>query len=103
MRIATIALVLVALPAFGGAVSTAGETLKKTMEWCGKGTKMPEKVCECVGERAEAELNERQQRFFIAMISKNKADQDRLRGDMTVNELTQVAMLATTAPQNCER
>ncbi|MCC2110943.1 MAG: hypothetical protein KDJ16_02800 [Hyphomicrobiales bacterium] len=101
MRILTIALFLAAQPVFGGIPAQAGETAEQAVEWCGKSTNMPDEICACIGRRAESDLNAKQQRFFIAMVSKNKAEQDALRGDMTVNEMTEVAMFATTSPQKC--
>ncbi|MCC2113852.1 MAG: hypothetical protein KDJ16_17580, partial [Hyphomicrobiales bacterium] len=70
MRILTVALCLAALPACGGTSVLAGETADQAVMWCGKSTNMPEEICACIGRRAESDLNAKQQRFFIAMVSK---------------------------------
>ena len=45
--------------------------------------------CECIGDRAEADLNDNQQAFMYAHATKNTAEAQRLQGVMTIDEMTE--------------
>jgi len=59
------------------------------------------KGCECIADKAKTEFNEKQHAFFLAVITQDKAAQARWRGDLTVNELTQVGMRMGQMPGEC--
>jgi hypothetical protein len=44
--------------------------------------------CECIGDRAAADLNDNQQAFMYAHATKNTAEAQRLQGVMTIDEMT---------------
>ena len=81
--------------------SGAGESADIAVKSCLNELGLPAAACSCIGRRVESEFNAKQQKFFIAMITKNKPAMAAQKGDMTVNELTQVAMFMTTAPNDC--
>lgn len=81
--------------------SYAGETADIAVQSCLAELNLPAAACSCIGKRAEAEFNAKQQKFFIAMITKNKPAMAAQKGDITGNEMTQIAMFMTTAPNDC--
>lgn len=81
--------------------ASAGETAEIAVKSCLAELKLPQPACACIGKRVETEFNAKQQKFFIATITKNRQAIAEHRGGMTVNELTHVAMFMTTAPGDC--
>jgi hypothetical protein len=73
------------------------ETLRRE---CAAQLNLPPGGCDCIAGKA-GELNDNQQAFLAATFSKNQGVAATLRGQMTVDELTQAAMFATNAPQTC--
>ncbi len=62
---------------------------------------LSDSACTCIGEMAEADLNPKQQELVVAMVTKDEAASARLRGEMTVNEMTGAAEFMMNAPQTC--
>jgi len=67
---------------------------------CGTQLNLPAAACDCIATRA-GELSDEQQAFLAATVTKDEAATSSLRGQMTIEELTQVGMFMTSAPQNC--
>jgi hypothetical protein len=92
-------LVLASL-AFPALADTAAlETLRSE---CAAQLKLPPAACNCIVDRAAA-LNDNQQAFVAASVTKDEATAATLRGQMTIEELTQAGMFMTTSPQACAR
>ena len=84
-----------ALPAFADA--GALDTLRTE---CAAQLKLPPPACQCIVDKASS-LNDNQQAFVAAAVTKDEATTAALRGQMTVPELTEAAMFMTTSPQAC--
>ena len=92
---------LAATIAFTRAPAMAGETADTAIASCLQELNLPQPVCQCIGTRAESELSETEQAFFIAMITGDQAEAASLRGGMTVDEMTTVAAFMSGAPSSC--
>lgn len=57
--------------------------------------------CACIGDQAEDMLNDKQQELVVAMVTKNQAAADAVRGEMTMDEITGAANFMMSAPQLC--
>lgn len=68
---------------------------------CLKDLKLPNNVCACIGRRVEAELNPKQQKFFVAVVTRNAAAQAEMRKTLTGEEMSQIGAFVTSAPQRC--
>jgi len=68
---------------------------------CGEMSNMPEPICECIADRAQDDLNADAYAFFIAVITQNEAEQERLRATAAHDDLGAAAMFFTTAPGKC--
>jgi hypothetical protein len=84
-----------ALPAL--ADTQAVETLRAE---CAAQLKLPAAACDCIAAKA-AELTDNQQAFLAASVTKDEATAATLRGQMTIDELTQAGMFMATSPQAC--
>lgn len=69
---------------------------------CGVQLKLPPAACDCIAARA-GELNDNQQAFVAASVTKDEATAATLRGQMTIDELTQAGMFMATSPQACRQ
>ena len=67
---------------------------------CAAQLNLPPPACDCIVDKAAA-LNDNQQAFLAASVTKDQATADALRGQMTVQELTEAGMFMTTSPQAC--
>ena len=74
------------------------ETLEKQ---CHVQLKMSDGACACIGQRAEAELNAKQQEMIVAAVLKDQDAVARLRGEMTVDEMTKVGEFMMNVPGEC--
>jgi hypothetical protein len=92
-------LILFAAAAPGLALA-APEHLATIETECGTQLKMPPAACTCLKDKAAA-LNDGQQAFIAAVVSKDKPTQQDLTQGMTVQELTQAGMFMTNAPAQC--
>lgn len=68
---------------------------------CGEMSNMPQPICECIADRAQDDLNADAYAFFIAVITQNEAEQERLRATAAHDDLGAAAMFFTTAPGKC--
>lgn len=82
-------------------VPVAAGTAETLEAECHKQLSLNDEGCECIGERAEDELNEKQQAFVIAMVTDDKAAGAELQGKMTAEELTAAAEFMMSAPSDC--
>ena len=95
------------LAAVGGAMVLAVQAMPAVadnadvlVEECGKQLNLGPKGCACIGERS-ASLNDKQQQLVVAMVTKDQAASAKLRGSMTVDEMTGAAQFMMSAPQLC--
>ena len=79
----------------------AGETTDTAIASCLSVLNLPAATCTCIGERAEAELSDAEQDFFLAMITQNQTAADAMRGGMSLDQMTTVGTFMTNAPQQC--
>jgi hypothetical protein len=84
-----------ALPAYADA--QAVDTLRQE---CAAQLNLPATACACIAAKA-AELTDNQQAFLAASVTKDETAAAALRGQMTIDELTQAGMFMTTSPQAC--
>lgn len=91
----SVGLCVFAAPAFSD--SGALETVRSE---CATQLKLPAPACDCIVGKV-GELNENQQAFVAAMVTKDEATAAALRPQMGIDELTQVGMFMTSAPQAC--
>jgi hypothetical protein len=84
-----------------GVVAAWAGTAEVMESGCQTQLNMPDAVCACIGERAESELNPKQQELVVSMITKDQAASARLRGEMTVAEMTQAASWMVNTPKRC--
>lgn len=68
---------------------------------CGNTLKLPGGGCDCIADKATSEFKDQEFAFFMAVITDDKAAQAELRGAMTVEQLTHVAMRMTKMPAEC--
>lgn len=70
---------------------------------CGQTLNLPAGACDCIADKAMTEFNDAEFAFFLAAITGDGAAQARLRGEMSVNELTHVGMRMVNMPAECAR
>ncbi len=80
------------------AQSGAGETLEKE---CKAKLGLSDSACKCIGTKAEADLNEKQQALVVAIVTENDAEQAKLQADMTQDEMVTAGEFMTSAPGAC--
>jgi hypothetical protein len=95
IAIAGLVLAATASPAFADAAAI--ETLRTE---CAVQLNLPAPACDCIADKA-GEMNDDQQAFVAAAVTKDEATTAALRGQMTVADLTEAAMFMTTSPQAC--
>lgn len=88
--------------ALATSVFAASDHLATIERECGVQLGMSPAQCACLKGKASA-LNEGQQAFIAAVVSKDKATQQDLTQGMTVQELTEAGMFMTNAPAQCAR
>lgn len=62
---------------------------------------LSDSACTCIGTKAEAELNDKQQAMVVASVTKDKAGQAEAMAQMTQAEAVGAATFMTTAPDAC--
>ena len=82
----------------GAASAGTAETLEAE---CHLQLKLSDSGCTCMGQRAEAELNPKQQELVIAAVKKDQAAMTRAREGMAVDEMTQAGQWMMDAPGEC--
>jgi len=95
-------IVIFAVAAFPGLAVAAPEHLATVETECAAQLNMPPAVCACIKGKAEA-LNDSQQAFVVAALTKDKAMQQSLTQGMTMQELTEAGMFMTNAPGQCAK
>lgn len=82
-------------------VPVAAGTAETLEAECHKQLNLSDAGCECIGERAEDQLNDKQQALVVAMVTDNKATGTELQGQMTVEEMTEAMEFMRSAPSDC--
>ena len=85
-----------ALPAM--AVQADLDTVRKE---CGVQLNFSPAGCQCMVDAAGTQLNDVQQAFVAAQITKNTARIGQIQGQMTMDQMLQVATFMTKVPQVC--
>ena len=88
------------LCAFATPVFADAGALDTVRSECATQLNLPAPACDCIVGKV-SELNENQQAFVAAMVTKDEATAAALRPQMGIDELTQVGMFMTSAPQAC--
>lgn len=68
---------------------------------CKTQLKLSDSACKCIGTTAEADLNDTQQDFVVAAVTKNKARMQELQMKMSQEDALKAAQFMTTAPSAC--
>ena len=68
---------------------------------CKTQLKLSDSACKCIGTTAEADLNETQQDFVVAAVTKNKARMQEIQMKMSQDDALKAAEFMTTAPSAC--
>lgn len=68
---------------------------------CGTQLNLGTAGCNCIADTAADQLNDNQQALVAAMVTQNQPRADEVRGQMTLQEITQSAEFMVTAPQLC--
>lgn len=99
IRATTVAVGLILAASATSAFADAGALETLGVE-CAAQLNLPAPACACIVAKA-AELNDNQQAFLAASVTKDEATAATLRGEMTINELTEAGMFMATSPQAC--
>lgn len=91
---------------FAGAVMVFGSAAfagtAETLEAeCKTQLGLSDSACTCIGAKAEAELNDKQQAMVVAAVTKDKPAQAEAMAQMTQAEAAGAANFMTTAPDTC--
>lgn len=62
---------------------------------------MGESLCKCVSNKADSDLSEDGVAFLVAMITEDEANTDRLRSELSMQEVVKAGMFMTKAPAAC--
>lgn len=91
-------LALAAAVATPPAQAGTAETLQSE---CTSQLKLSESACACIGQKAEAELNAKQQEMVIAQVQKNIEQITKLRAELSLDDVTPARQFMLEAPQVC--
>ncbi len=80
------------------AFADAGDTLETE---CKAKLGLSDAACKCIGDKAGADLNDKQQALVVAIVTENDAEQTKLQGDMTQAEMAAAGEFMTNAPGAC--
>lgn len=80
------------------ALADASATLEKE---CKAQLGLSDSACKCIGEKAAADLNAKQQALVVAIVTENDAEQAKLQADMTQAEMAAAGEFMTSAPGSC--
>jgi len=86
----------IALPAYA-----AQEHLDTLERECGTQLGLTASGCKCVADTAASELNEIQQAFVAAQVTRNMSEIARIQGGMTQNDMMAAGTFMTAAPSRC--
>ncbi len=70
-------------------------------EQCASQLKLPAAVCNCMVQKAGAELNSNQQAFMAAQVSGNMAEAARIQSTLTVAEATATGQFMSSVVGQC--
>ncbi|HLF22893.1 MAG TPA: hypothetical protein VI565_03150 [Burkholderiales bacterium] len=101
-RITAFVILASALLALTGPALAAPEHLNTIERECATQLRLPAAACVCMRDRA-GRLKDGQQAFVAAVVVKDRAAQARIRGNLTIDELTEAGMFMTSAPAQCAR
>ena len=79
-------------------LSGTAETLEKE---CKAQLGLSDSACKCIGQKAEAELNDTQQALVVAVITEDDASMTELQAQMSQAEAVQAGEFMTSAPGAC--
>ena len=88
-------LILATMPAHAESISDIAKNS------CRKDLQLSASICECIAARIVSEFNAKQQRFFIASVTKDKNAIMTIAPTLSQQEMMQIATFMTTAPQQC--
>lgn len=80
--------------------ATAQDTTEDVTAACLAGSNMPQAICDCVGENS-AEFQPEQRAFYVASLTGESAEAERLRGELEFIQLSQITTFMRTAPADC--
>lgn len=88
---------------FVGAACTgsASGNPERLAEICRATTNMGDAICTCVGDRARTQLSSKGLAFLVASMNKQEEAAERLKQELTMQELTTAGMFFVTAPAAC--
>ena len=58
-------------------------------------------VCTCIGDRSERDLNPKQQKLFLAVVTKDVQARTAAQKGMTMDEMMATAKFMETVPDEC--
>lgn len=73
------------------------------LESCRTALGMRESACNCIADKVEKNFDPKQKAFFLAVIQSDGVEATRLKGEMSNEQLTQVASGMETMPATCAR
>lgn len=62
---------------------------------------LPQSACKCIGDKAEADLNEKQQNLVIAVIKEDDALMQKLQAEASQEDIVKAGEFMTSAPAAC--
>jgi len=68
---------------------------------CLKQLGLPAPVCTCIGKRSEKDLNPKQQKLFLAIVTKDAQARVAAQKGMTVDEMIATGNFMNTVPNEC--
>ncbi len=71
------------------------------LESCGTALKMTDSACNCIADKVEENFDPKQLAFFLAVIQSDGVEATRLKGNMSEEQLIQVARGMETMPATC--
>ena len=80
------------------AFADASDTLEKE---CKAKLGLSDSACKCIGDKAKADLNDKQQALVVAIVTENDDEQTKLQADMTQAEMAAAGEFMTSAPGTC--
>ncbi|MDP2619383.1 MAG: hypothetical protein Q8P46_04285 [Hyphomicrobiales bacterium] len=100
-RFCRVSAILIACAGLAAPALATQEHLDTLERECGPQLGFSASGCKCISNTAAVELNDTQQAFVAAQVTKNQAEIARIQGAMTMDEMMQAANFMTTAPSRC--
>lgn len=86
---------------FGLAPAAFADDRDIILESCKSALGMSESACNCIADKVEKNFDPKQKAFFLAVIQSNGAEATRLKGGMSVKQLTEVGNGMESMPATC--